>query len=298
MTSRVNQHGLAVAKQICSDDLSLLLAWYQNHNQSRVVVKPIDSAGSEDVFICDNQDSLANAIKKIIGKSNLIGGLNSKVLLQEYLSGTEYVINTVAYQGKQWFTDVWKVTKHLNAAGRNLYDYDELCNPEDPAVLACIDYVEHCLNALELTFGPGHTEVILTEKGPHLLETAARISGAANPKLIGDATGTDQVRLSAISCIAPEKLKNYPTHYERRMYARSVHLQVRNPHVFSHDKVRRFLNTLPSFSNVIFRAQDNSEVDITCDVSTCPAAFFLGHQDETQIEQDYQDFRAWEFKNL
>lgn len=66
----------------------------------------MDSASSEDVYICQNDHELELALNKIINKINLMGSENKEVLIQTFLKGTEYVVNSVSCEGQHDITDI------------------------------------------------------------------------------------------------------------------------------------------------------------------------------------------------
>ena len=83
----------------------VLLAWSQvvelieNHLKPQpfhVVVKPVKSAGSDDVTLCTSMDHVKQAYGNIQGKINGLGLENKATLVQEYLDGTDYVVDTVS----------------------------------------------------------------------------------------------------------------------------------------------------------------------------------------------------------
>jgi biotin carboxylase len=53
------------------------------------------------------------------------------------------------------------------------------------------DFVLRVLDALDITTGPSHTEIILTADGPRMLETHLRPGGSMVAHLLRDVTGTD-----------------------------------------------------------------------------------------------------------
>lgn len=63
------------------------------------VVKPVQSAGSDDVFLCTTVTQAENAFNRILGKMNGLGLLNTSVLVQEFLEGKEYVVDKVSKDG-------------------------------------------------------------------------------------------------------------------------------------------------------------------------------------------------------
>ncbi|RZL76404.1 MAG: carboxylate--amine ligase, partial [Rhodococcus sp. (in: high G+C Gram-positive bacteria)] len=52
-------------------------------------------------------------------------------------------------------------------------------------------YVRSVLSALEIGFGPTHTELVLTESGPRIIETHTRLAGDCIPQLVQDALGVN-----------------------------------------------------------------------------------------------------------
>jgi biotin carboxylase len=296
MASYAAAADVRVAAQTSATELDALLAWYKSHPEDTVVVKPRDSAGSDNVFICRNESEVRHAAEQVLGSANLMRSPNQSALMQEYLAGDEYVINTVSHDGRHWLTDVWAVTKRLTEAGRNIYDFDDLVSWENHPEL--IEYTFSVLDAVGLSMGPGHTEVMITSNGPRLLETAARVTGAANPEALQEATGADQIELTVECHLFPEQLKNRPQKYVRLKNSRSVHLISGGGRVFSPDRVTEFLRTLPSFRSVRYRCQEGAVLSETVDVLTCPGAFFQVHENRAQIECDYRAFRVWESQNI
>lgn len=53
-----------------------------------VVVKPVESAGSDDVFKCQTTEDVKQAVERIAGKVNGLGVVNECALVQEFLQGT------------------------------------------------------------------------------------------------------------------------------------------------------------------------------------------------------------------
>ncbi len=63
------------------------------------MVKPVESAGSDDVFLCESKEDVKTAFERINGKINGLGQKNDAVLVQEFLDGTEYVVDSVSLDG-------------------------------------------------------------------------------------------------------------------------------------------------------------------------------------------------------
>ncbi len=297
MNEAVSKHGLLTTPQFISHEPSELKQWYRQQGFAKVVLKPLDSAGSDDVYICQTPEQVEKAAQIITGKSNVMNVINHAALIQKFIEGTEYVVNTVSYEQQNWLTDIWKVQKRLKD-GRNLYDYDDLCDPQSPEATTCLDYTLKVLPTIGLFIGAGHTELILSAEGPQLLETGARASGAANPQAIRLATGTDQLMLMRYAYTAPDMLATINPVYQLRKYLRCVHAIASLSKPFSHQELQAFLSTLESFVSVVMKQGDKTVLKPTTDVATCPAAFFLASECTEKIEQDYESYRRWESENL
>lgn len=131
MQEALKSADLSSIKQIKTSDLGALFSWIQQEKiQFPIVVKPIASAGTDQVFICHDQRSVDHAFHKIINTQNYLGLHNHEVLAQTFLKGHEYVVNTVSYDGKHYVTDILRVHKKIIDQAP-VYDYAELLSPID-----------------------------------------------------------------------------------------------------------------------------------------------------------------------
>lgn len=291
--------GVRTPRQLQGTDPDQLLAWQREQGIDRVVVKPLDSAGSEDVFTCDTDQEVKTAVETIMGKTNLMLRANRAVLGQEYLVGDEYVINSVSRDGTHRFTDAWISRKVMVDERRKIYDYEDLLAPGDPRLDQILPYVCDVLDALGIANGPAHTELILTAGGPVLLETGARISGLANPPALQRCTGADQVSLT-LDCYtadAPE-LSGRPVRYAQQESARCANLIAHRAVPLPERAIRSALDSLPAFESVRFRKGDGALTSRTLDLNSSPGAVFFVHRDDAEIERSYQALRALEHELL
>lgn len=291
--------GVRTARQLRSGDAEALVQWRSEQQIERVVVKPLDSAGSDDVYTCDTDEEVLRAVEAIIGKINLMLRLNSEVLIQEFLDGDEFIVNSVSRDGEHKFTDAWISRKVTLAEKRKVYDYEDLLAPDDLRLTAILPYVGDVLDGLRIVNGPAHTELILTADGPVLLETGARISGLANPPALKRCTGTDQVSLTIACYTAPaEEITHRPAVYTRREAARCVNLIARREMPFHAAEIRPRLAALSAFESVRFRTADGVTTARTVDLNSSPGVVFLVHHDPAEIVRSYKELRELEFELL
>jgi biotin carboxylase len=154
-------------------------------NNSRCVVKPVQSAGSDDVFLCADEDEAVTALGRIIGTMNGVGLHNDCVLVQEYLKGKEYVIDKVSLDGKHKLVGIWEYEKRSVNDSHFVYFGMRLMDPNPEKMQIMVRYADQVLDALDIRHGPSHMEVMLDNWGtaeepqyvPCLVEVGARCQG-------------------------------------------------------------------------------------------------------------------------
>ena len=99
-------------------------------------------------------------------------------IVQEFLSGPEYVVDTVSLAGKHQIVSILCYEK-ISFKGYPVYRSMIVVDPDKKEWKICADYVLKVLDAIELKNGFGHTELILGDSGPALIEVNPGISGGA-----------------------------------------------------------------------------------------------------------------------
>ena len=79
----------------------------------KAVVKPCEGAGSDGVTICNSKQDVRDAFLKLDGTRNVLGLTTYEVLVQEYLVGDEYVVDTVSRDGVHKCVAIWKYDKRI-----------------------------------------------------------------------------------------------------------------------------------------------------------------------------------------
>lgn len=295
MWNAVAAHGLPVGHHFASDRLDEILAWVGAQGGWPVVIKPTASAGTDRVTLCATPTMVAEAFSAILDQRNLIGGVNRAVLAQERLIGTEYVVNMVSCEGQRCITDLWRYTKIAAHGGDFVYDRDDLCSIEGAIERGLADYVCKVLDALEIQYGPTHTEVYITSRGPRLIEVGARVDGGADPSAIHACTGRNPFALTADAYLDQRSFRAEavkPYHLTRQ--ACMVALISHQEGLITAMPRRRELESLPSFCGVRLRLQIGDLLRPTSNVETLPGIVQLAHVDRAVIEADYARIRGWE----
>lgn len=142
-----------------------------------VMVKPRSSAGSDGCRICPTPDAALAAFDDIFAGRNLMGEVNNEILVQEYLSGPQFIVNTVSMDGKHALADYYHCRVDDTEAGAPVYRHIRAPLRLDDRDREIVDYALSCVDALGIIEGAAHTELRYTERGPRLVEVNARVMG-------------------------------------------------------------------------------------------------------------------------
>lgn len=195
MAAAVAGAGLAVPRQVCTADASEVEAWARAEGLERaaLVLKPPKSAGTDGVVKVAAGDDWRPAFAALLGARNKLLGVNDRVLVQEFLHGDEYVVDTYSVDGHHVVTDVCRYHKVDNVDHVALYDSMEFLAGDPTPGEALVAYTHAALDALGIRNGAAHTELMLTADGPRHIETGARLHGGGHPEFCRLATGDSQL---------------------------------------------------------------------------------------------------------
>ena len=193
MRSRLSEHGIpmpdftACASYFDFSDAIRSFGW-------ECVVKPADSSASRGVeFICGemNESDLQALYETIMAHSR-----KGVAMVEERARGAEVSVEAMTIGG---------VTEILAITDKLVTDppfFVELGHSE-PSQLASQTLEEirrlatRTIGAIGIVDGPSHTEIMVTERGPVVIETAARLGGDyITSKLVPFSTGIDMVDIS------------------------------------------------------------------------------------------------------
>ena len=175
MHDTLKRHGLKAARQLLSENLQQIFAFHDEIG-GKIVLKPEASANTDGVFYCTTRPQIAEAVDRILGVKNFLGTINTKVLAQEYLSGQQYLVNTLSSNGHHHVCDVWAEVRDNDDAPSN-DSHADLVHPDAGPYGALAGYAARALDALGIHYGAAHFELRMTSEGPCLVEVAARMSG-------------------------------------------------------------------------------------------------------------------------
>ncbi|WP_190022820.1 ATP-grasp domain-containing protein [Streptomyces hiroshimensis] len=159
-----------------------------------VILKPARGSGSSGIHVIGDPPELESAAEELdfsgTGDREGIGdgeGAASWVV-EEFLVGREFSVETHSTAGEHHLLAVTEKFTNDNRVEIG-HVVPARITPAERAALA--DETKAVLTALGVQEGPGHTEMILTARGPRLIETHTRPGGDAIVELVRLATGFD-----------------------------------------------------------------------------------------------------------
>lgn len=151
-----------------------------------VVVKPTQLSGSRGVQLVRSPDDFASW-----GADLDAVGYAGPVLIEEYLTGPEFSVETISVGGVHHVigvTDKRLGPPPLFVEAGHAHPSASVDAPRIGALVMAM------LDATGYRTGPAHTEVKVTPSGPRIIESQARLGGDRIPRLVQLATGVDLER--------------------------------------------------------------------------------------------------------
>jgi hypothetical protein len=297
MMEAVRSSGARAIRQFQTASPEAALAWIQAEGLSYpVVVKPLNSVAGEGFSLCKSARDVRAAFDKILGKQNLLNIENDAALVQEFIAGEEYVVDTVSRDGRHMVSDFLKYGKSFTVEGCNIY---KSCSflPRDFSLAGVLErYVGSVLDALGIRNGPAHVEIMVDKSGPVLIEVGARLAGCSlDPDLISKVYGHSQVSLSVMAYHEPEAFKARCLRAEKPFYQ---HLEFVFLSCETDGVVARIsdapIRALRSFKKVDFNVREGAQTKRTRNLTEAAAVVYLMHEDYRVIEEDRQAIFAME----
>lgn len=306
-TARRNKHqmiealhaaGLHCARQILAAEWSVAQAWLTAQDQWPVVVKPLDSASTDHVFVCAALAEAQAAFDSVMSSLNFCGRRNEAVLVQSYLDGVEYVVNTVSRDGRHYICDILESRKRSLNGSPLIYDFYRLLPPRGPVQEALRSYIVQALDALEIRNGGGHAELRMTAAGPALIEVGARGMGPLySTTTMARGTGHDMAAL-IVDVLDDGRTfdRLVGQDYAINQHAMVVYLSSEVEGVAARLPIAEQLasGALPSLVDWQLTTGVGRPVARTVDLVTVLGKIHLAHPDGTQVDRDYALLREWE----
>ncbi|MEU7206537.1 ATP-grasp domain-containing protein [Streptomyces sp. NPDC045470] len=292
MIAAVAAAGLPTIRSLCTSDVDDALTWVTRERLSGrdLVVKPVDSAGTDSVRFVPGGYDLRAVVTELLCSESRYGSPLSEVLVQEHVRGVEYAVDTFSYEGRHTINDIVQYHKVSSRRHIALYSSMEILPMDALGNDAIIDYVRGALDALGITFGAAHTEVMVTETGPLLMEVNARLAGNGHPWTCELATGDNSVDRMVRYLTGDRTI---PDDYPFQLTTRVIFFTVRSAGVVSGLSRLDAIMDLPSCYNLQVNVEDGDHVPETADLFDAQrlGMVVLAHSDPAQVAADHREVR-------
>ena len=154
MGETVRAAGVRAVKQLRATTWGEIDGWIKEWNPSpfKVIVKPMDSAGSDSVTLCQSHKEVQDAFGNIMGKINGLGLVNKAVLVQEYLEGQEYVVDMVSREGIHKVAAIWAYDRRPANGAHFVCFGQRLLTIDDPHCAELVAYMKKVVTALGIRY--------------------------------------------------------------------------------------------------------------------------------------------------
>lgn len=156
--------------------------------KTKFITKPADNSGSRGIFLVDDISKAREAYLYSKGNSR-----NGDVVVEEYMEGPEVSVETLTIDG---ICHVIQITDKLTTGAPHFVEMghsqpsqlsDDIKNRIEEVAIAAN-------KAIGIKNGPSHTEIIVTQEGPKIVELGARLGGdCITTHLVPLSTGVNMV---------------------------------------------------------------------------------------------------------
>jgi len=298
----VKAAGLRAVREAVGTEWSDVASFVDSESMP-VVVKPVESCGSDGVKVCHTKEETEAHFNLLMRSQRKVGAQGAAVLCQEFLRGTEYVVDHVSRDGVHKTVMVWVYDKRPTNGGDFVY-YGMI--PVDSAsqeAQILIEYTRGVLDALGLDNGPTHGEVMMTSDGPCLVEMNCRSHGWDGSwvplarKLTG---GYAQPEIALHSHVAEAEFAKIPEVMPSPFMASGQAVMLVSFHTGVVKQTPGYdrMKLLPSFVTLQTGIRPGSQVELTVDLFTAVGVLILAHGDPKQLDADIAEVRAMEQNGL
>lgn len=295
MARAVADAGLPVLRQLCSDDPDEIAAWIERTGLTGhdLVVKPPRSASTDGVTRVPGGRDWRKVFDAQLGQLNQWLIRNDQMLVQEYATGTEYVVDVFSHGGTHTVTDVCRYRK-IEAGGQMaVYESMDWLPEDHPEIPALTGYTRGVLDAVGFRWGAAHVEVMATPDGPRLIEVNARPHGGGQPLFCRVATGDSQIDRAVAHFTGSGPV---PLGYTLRRHVRVVFLISRSSGVVRNAETLHAVRDLAGHHHSVLPVRTGDRIAATKDLlATLSLGFVvLAHDDPRQLDADHEAVRRIE----
>jgi biotin carboxylase len=155
-----------------------------------LIFKPTGAAGCEGFVKCDNDADLDLTLSQLPwGKINCGWQKNENFVVQQFVKGTEYVVDLVAQKGVVKVSAVCRYVRDSEVRSDGLTQIKRMVialDPDDSKLKRLLSYAVNAAQCLGIRQGAAHMELFDTGSNIVMIEVGARIHGTEMPILLAN----------------------------------------------------------------------------------------------------------------
>ncbi|MBD2803172.1 ATP-grasp domain-containing protein [Xenorhabdus sp. ZM] len=152
------------------------------------ILKPLSGEASKDIYLIEDEFSYHQIA------SALENNFNEEFLLESFIYGDEYSVEAVSYQGQHHILAITKKYKNKRFIETGHVLPAPLAHELEEQIKT---YIQKFLSVMNFNNCPSHTEIILSNSGPVVIESHTRPGGDNIYRLLEFSTGIDLMNIVA-----------------------------------------------------------------------------------------------------
>merc|ERR1719428_646061 len=294
----VRAAGLRAVRQACGTKWSDVKSFVASESMP-VVLKPVESAMSDGVKLCRSMEEAESHFEFLMHSQRAVGSQDSAVLCQEFLKGKEYVVDHVSRDGEHKTVMIYVYDKRPANGSQFVYHGMLPVASDSKIAQELIAYTRGVLDAIGIKHGPTHTEVMMSDDGPCLVEVNCRAHGGDGTwaPLAKALTGSYcQVDASVDAFLDEQRFLELPDVFPSTFKASGLNLMLVNnvegvvQATPGYDRIRN----LRSFVKLQTGVKKGLHIERTVDLLTCIGQVILIHPDPDILAEDVSVIRQME----
>lgn len=278
--------GLSYINQCRVSNFSEAKEYLFNNPMWPVVVKPSDSAGSDNVHVCTNLEQVRISLEHIFSQRNSFDLVNKYALVQECLEGQEWVVDLASCNSKHVVTNLARYTKEKTQCSHIVYRHIDFLSPAQAGQEEIIDYAIKVCTALGVRYGASHLELFSTARGPVLVEINPRGHGGDVSHVLGThCTDVTQICMAVDSVVSP------PAFYEKEESISAYRKHAVAHFLIAHDegKIEDIIPAEEFYKVAAIKdvklPEKGSYIKKTTSLLSTAGVFWLIHEDENIVRK-------------
>ena len=158
--------------------------------QYPIIVKPMDSGGSQGITKLDSSFGLEEALRAAFDRSR-----TEQAIVEEFVDGREFSVEALSHHGKHY---ILQITDKVTSGTPHFIEmqHHQPADISQEVANQIRAMVEKALTALKIENSPSHTEIKLNSRGElYIIEIGARLGGDfITSDLVRLSTGYDMVK--------------------------------------------------------------------------------------------------------